>query len=99
MTKASKPKPASATKMDLQKPERKADVTLSKQPKSQIVIGLLSGPDGASLDDLCTATGWQPHSARALLTGLKKKGNAVDTNKVDGVRRYRAISPEVAKAA
>lgn len=99
MTKASNSKPVRAAKPVAQKSDPKAPNTLSKQPKSQIAISLLSGPEGASLDDLCTATGWQPHSARAFLTGLKNKGYAVDSGKVDGVRRYRAIAPEVAKAA
>jgi len=37
------------------------------------------------------ATGWLPHTARAALTGLKKKGHEVTSVKSDGVRTYRAI--------
>lgn len=99
MTKANNSKPVRSAPPVAQKPNPKAPNTRSKQSKSQIVRGLLSCPEGASLDDLCTATGWQPHSARAFLTGLKKMGYAIDSDKVDGVRRYRAIAPEVAKAA
>lgn len=31
---------------------------------------------GASLDELAGATGWLPHTTRAALTGLRKKGHA-----------------------
>jgi Protein of unknown function (DUF3489) len=44
---------------------------------------------GATLDDLVAATGWLPHTARAVLSGLKKKGHTIDRQKVDGVSRYR----------
>jgi hypothetical protein len=57
--------------------------------KSAAVIELLRRPEGASLDDLTTATSWQPHTARAALTGLRKKGHEVAREKVDGVSRYR----------
>jgi hypothetical protein len=35
-----------------------------------------------------------PHTTRAALTGLKKKGYAISSDKVDGVRTYRGIAPE-----
>jgi hypothetical protein len=57
------------------------------------VIGLLSRPNGATLDDLVGATGWQPHSARAALTGMKKKGHAINSEKIDGIRHYRVGKP------
>jgi hypothetical protein len=37
---------------------------------------------------------WLNHSTRAFLTGLKKKGYKVTSDKVDGTRRYK-----IAKAA
>ncbi|HEY9090734.1 DUF3489 domain-containing protein [Parasphingorhabdus sp.] len=46
-----------------------------KQTKSAIVIALLSRGKGASIDEICNATKWQTHSARAFLTGLRKKGS------------------------
>lgn len=36
-----------------------------------------------------TATGWLPHTMRAALTGLKKKGHAIDRSKRDDVTCYR----------
>jgi hypothetical protein len=50
--------------------------------------------EGATLNDMIAATGWLPHTTRAALTGLKKKGYAISSDKVDGVRTYRGIAPE-----
>ena len=46
---------------------------LDKPTKTAIVSKLLSRPRGASLGDITAATGWQAHSIRAFLTGLRKK--------------------------
>ncbi|MEP0314139.1 DUF3489 domain-containing protein [Hyphomonas sp.] len=42
------------------------------------VIGLLQRSNGASNDELCATTGWLPHTARAALTGLRKKGFTIE---------------------
>ncbi|GAA0465154.1 hypothetical protein GCM10009096_02130 [Parasphingorhabdus litoris] len=47
------------------------------QTKSAKVIAQLSRTIGATLDEICKATNWQQHSARAFLTGLRKKGYAL----------------------
>ena len=60
--------------------------------KSDLVIGLLQRPGGATLDEMIAATGWLPHTTRAALTGLKKKGHQATSEKTDGVRRYRIES-------
>lgn len=51
--------------------------------KASIVEALLRGEGGAALDDMCSATGWQPHTCRAFLTGLRKKGHSVSKTKGD----------------
>lgn len=43
--------------------------------KSASVLKLLSRAKGATLTEIMDVTGWQPHSTRAFLTGLRKKGN------------------------
>lgn len=58
----------------------------SKQGK---LIELLQRDAGASLDELVAATSWLPHTTRAALTGLRKKGHAIGKEKIDGVTRYR----------
>jgi DNA-binding MarR family transcriptional regulator len=57
--------------------------------KKDLLIELLRRPDGATLNDLVTATGWQPHTTRAALTGLRKKGHVVEKTKRDDATCYR----------
>ena len=65
-----------------------------KSSKLDQVLALLSQPQGASLAELCAATGWQTHSVRGALAGsLKRKGHVVTSDKVEGVRRYRVRTP------
>lgn len=45
--------------------------------KSAIVQKLLSRAKGATLAELRDITGWQSHSARAFMTGLRKKGHGL----------------------
>lgn len=68
--------------------------------KQAIVIDLLSRPGGATLSDLAEATGWLPHTTRAVLSGLRKKGFEVASEKPDGgERRYSITIPAQASAA
>ena len=52
------------------------------------VLALLRRSDGASLDELVVATGWLPHTTRAALTGLRKKGHAIARVGETGASRY-----------
>jgi len=63
------------------------------QSKSKLVLELLSRAEGATIEQLVAATGWLPHTTRAALTGLKKKGHAITNEKpADGSRVYRALA-------
>ena len=53
---------------------------------------MLQRTDGATLSELIAATGWLPHTTRAALTGLRKKGHAIDKSKRDGATCYRIAS-------
>jgi hypothetical protein len=58
--------------------------------KLDTVVGLLRQANGASIDELATATAWQKHSVRGALAGtLRKKGHVISSDVIDGVRRYR----------
>ena len=59
--------------------------------KTATVIKLLKRRNGATLNQLTEATCWQAHTVRAALTGLKKKGHAIDRLKENGVSRYRIV--------
>lgn len=52
------------------------------------VITLLQRQEGASLAELVDATGWQPHTTRAALTGLRKKGHAIAKTAREGTTVY-----------
>ena len=47
------------------------------------VIELLQRGDGATLAELVAATGWLPHTTRAALTGLRKRGYAVGIDRAE----------------
>ncbi len=66
------------------------------EKKTDKLIALLKRADGASLGDIIEVTCWLPHSARAMLTGLRKKGFTLDKNKVEGVTRYRITAEPAA---
>jgi len=60
--------------------------------KKAIVLELLRRPEGATLADIQSATGWQAHSVRGFLSGAlgKKMGLAVESFKTpEGARAYR----------
>ena len=42
--------------------------------KAAIITKLLTRSKGATVPEMREATGWQPHSVRAFLSGLRKKG-------------------------
>jgi hypothetical protein len=71
--------------------ERSASPSPREPSKTQKVLSLLKRPGGATLDELVETTGWRPHSSRAALTGLKKKGHEIQRTKVDGVSRYAVM--------
>ncbi|MEP7315776.1 MAG: DUF3489 domain-containing protein [Sphingomicrobium sp.] len=69
-------------------------VQIAKVTKRDQLAALLVRDEGATLDQMIAATGWLPHTTRAALTGLKKLGYAIDSDKVDGIRTYRAVAPK-----
>lgn len=62
---------------------RKAETKINK------VLTLLNREEGATLAEIVSATGWQAHTSRAAITGLKKKGHSVTSVITDGARNYR----------
>lgn len=64
-----------------------------KPSKIDQIFQLLKRSGGATLDELVEATNWLPHTARAAMTGLKKKGHTIERTKVDGVSQYVVVEP------
>ena len=78
---AKAPKPAKAAK------EPKAAGTSKKDQ----VLALISRKNGASLDEIMTATGWQKHTVRGFIAILGKKGTKIESFKSEaGARTYKA---------
>ena len=46
--------------------------------KQALVVAMLSKEKGVALDALIEATGWLPHTTRAAMTGLRKRGFAIE---------------------
>jgi hypothetical protein len=68
--------------------------------KQALVISMLEREQGATLSDLVKATSWLPHTTRAALTGLRKKGfNVGKTRSEDGTTVYRLSSDTNAGAS
>lgn len=60
--------------------------------KKTVILEMLKRPAGATLQDLMSATGWQPHSVRGFLSAAvsKKLGLPLSSEKQDdGQRLYR----------
>ena len=74
-------------------PEPTAVAATPHQSKQDAVIALLRRPEGVTVAELVTATGWQPHMVRGLFSGtLKKKlGLALSSAQEDRGRVYRIV--------
>lgn len=74
------------------RPAPAANAAAPAPTKTATVITLLQRDGGATLGDLVAATGWLPHTTRAALTGLRKKGHSISKTKPDGVTTYSIAS-------
>jgi transcription initiation factor IIE alpha subunit len=52
--------------------------TLREGSKAATLLEMLQRQDGATLEEMTTRTGWQSHSVRAAMTGLRKKGHVIE---------------------
>ena len=79
----------------------KSQSTPPLETKTAILRKLLSRKSGADLAALQSATGWQPHSVRAALSGFRKAEYSIDRAnpaKPGGSTVYRITSgPEGAR--
>jgi hypothetical protein len=61
--------------------------------KLSIVIDLLVRKKGACIEELASATGWLPHTTRAALTGLRRRGYAIERERSEkGDSVYRIVT-------
>ena len=74
-------------------PEPRPD---AKRPSKQdVVIAMLRQPEGATVDEVASVTGWQRHTVRGVFSGtLKKKlGLTLASVKEERGRVYRIAEP------
>ena len=67
----------------------------SKQVK---LVGMLSRKSGVTIAKASEALGWQPHTTRATLTGLKKRGYIIERQDRDGRDSVYIIQPDETEA-
>ena len=68
--------------------------TPQRRTKQALLLELIGREGGATLEQLTSATGWLPHTVRAAITGLRKRGHDVRCQRVDGVSRYMVGSSD-----
>ncbi len=77
-------------------PEEQSAPKLAKESKLSLVIKLLARADGATIDDIVAATGWQKHTVRAAISHAlaKKRGYQIVSDKPQGGKRiYKIPNP------
>ena len=62
--------------------------------KQADVIRMLQRPEGATINQICTATGWQAHTVRGTFAGAfkKKLGLTITSDKAKGSERVYRIA-------
>ena len=80
-------------------PAAQPDQTLPiqrKGTKQAQMIAVLQAPDGATIEEIVTATGWLSHTVRGSMSGaLKKKlGLTITSEKMDGRGRVYKLPAE-----
>lgn len=68
-----------------------ASTPANRTTKAELLIALLRRGEGATLPQLCEASGWLPHSVRGFMAGALKKrhGLHVVAEIREGARIYR----------
>jgi Protein of unknown function (DUF3489) len=90
--------------MDLLEIAHRAAETGQAAPRKGIklasVMALLRRPEGATIGVLTEATGWLPHTTRAAITGVRKRGYSVALDRSgEGASVYRISDPQESEVA
>lgn len=82
---ASKPRPPRKTNNNSTEPKTGS--------RKEVLIGLISRPAGASLEELMVALDWQKHSLRGFISTLGKTMTIESFKTEQGVRTYKTSPP------
>ena len=77
------------------KPSRSNPPAATPRPTSKqaTIAAMLQQRNGTTITELMAATGWQSHSIRAALTGLRKSGHQIERQRdQSGATRYRGAA-------
>lgn len=79
-------------RMNLSMPETAKDKP-KRETKQQVLIDLLKRPEGATIDEIVAATGWQKHTARGAMSGALKKrlGLTITSEREERGRVYKIV--------
>jgi len=81
-------------------PAEVSKATPREGSKLASVMALLRRSEGATIDVLTKATGWLPHTTRAAITGVRKRGYSVVLDRsAEGASVYRLSDPQEREAA
>jgi len=87
-------KPGSATATTENSPAAGSPRSGSKQA---LLVAMLARDKGATLAALVDATGWLPHTTRAAITGLRKRGFAIERTRHERLGSlYRIVGDQTA---
>lgn len=91
------PQAYTALGIEVPQPPAQKPSELSKTPrvtKQSTVIAMLQRPEGATIAQICTATGWQAHTVRGTFAGAFKKnlGLTIVSDKPQGGERVYRIA-------
>ena len=100
---AKKPSKPRATKPVKERPlsepmkaalEGVAAMPVKRETKLSVLIALLERPEGANLEDMIAATGWQKHTIRSALSHAlaKKRGYQIVSEKTENAARIYKIT-------
>jgi Protein of unknown function (DUF3489) len=67
-------------------------IALRQGGKLAEVVSLLSRKKGGGNEGLISATGWLPHTTRAALTGLRKRGFTIERSRNEQGTDYRIVT-------
>lgn len=89
-------KPNTATKKSA---TAKSTAAPAPTTKTQKLLTILRHKGGQEIGQLTAALGWQPHTVRAAITGLRKSGVEIEYVPKDGDKpsRYRIVAKSSAQ--
>jgi hypothetical protein len=85
---------AQTTKIETLAEEKAEAPKCPRVTKQQIMIDMLSRPEGATIEELVEATGWLSHTCRGAMSGAfkKKLGLTITSEKADQRGRVYRLS-------